>query len=115
MKKVANASEPAAESMCWVIACLVMLAAWMAVVLYEALPLSSGGKSLGGCLLAIGALQMLFYKRTGRRLFAQTQSSRPFVARFWARIGEREVQLFYLGVGSILAVGGCILLVFGSA
>jgi len=98
-----------------VIAVLAMVAAWMAAVLFVALAWPNGGKSLGGCLLAIGALNLFFYKGIGRKVFAKTQSSRPFVARFWEGIGERGVQLFYLGVGSILAVGGCVLLVFGAA
>ena len=99
----------------WVITFLVVLTAWMAGVLYLALPSPNGGKFLGGCLFAIGALNAIFYKKTGRKFFATTQSSRPFVARFWLCIGEWGTQFMYLGIGIILAVGGCILLVFGSA
>ena len=101
------------ESMWWIIACLVMLAAWMAWLVFAASP--SPGKFGGGFLLAIGALHVLFYRRTGRKFFAKTQSRRPFVASFWARTGERGTQLLFLGIGIILAVAGCILLVVGSA
>jgi hypothetical protein len=101
------------ESMHWIIALLVLIALGVAVIVYVALSLP-GAKLGGGFFLAIGALNMMFYKSTGRMFFAKTQSSPPFVASFWAHGGERETQLLFLGIGLILAVAGCILLVPGS-
>jgi hypothetical protein len=69
----------------------------------------------GGFFLAIGALNALFYKSTGRKFFARTQSSPPFVANFWAHGGERGTQLLFLGMGIILAVAGCVLIIVGAA
>ena len=62
-------------------------------------------------MLAIGALNVLFYKSTGRNFFAKTQSGRPFVASFWAHSGEKGIQFLFLGMGIILAVAGCVLLI----
>jgi hypothetical protein len=101
------------ESMRWVIAQLVFIASGMAIILYVALPLPNA-KLGGGFFLAIGVLHVLFYERTGRKFFAKTQSSWPHIARFWAHCGERGTQLLFLGIGIILAVSGCILLVVGS-
>ena len=97
------------ECMRWIIACLALLAAGMAWLVFAASP--SPGKFGGGFLLAIGALNVLFYKRTGRKFFAKTQSRRPLVAGFWARSGESGAQFLFLGIGIILAVAGCILLI----
>jgi hypothetical protein len=106
--------KPLVESMRWVIACLVVLAAWMAGVIYYVILPSHSGRLLGVFFVAIGALNVLFCKTTARKFFAKTQSSPPFVAGFWARSGERGVQLLFLGIGIILAVGGCVLIIVGS-
>lgn len=63
------------------------------------------------CGAECALLNVLFYKSTGRKFLAKTQSSRPFVARFWARSGEIGTQLLFLGIGVILAIAGCILLI----
>ena len=102
------------EPIHWIIAPLVLIALGVAVIVYVALSLP-GAKLGGGFFLAIGALNVLFYKSTGSKFFAKTQSSRPFVARFWARSGENGTQLLFLGIGVILAVAGGILLVAGTA
>ena len=104
--------KAAGESMRWVIASLAVLAGWMAWVVYWVLP--GPGRFLGGFLLAIGTLNGLFYKRTGRTFFARTQSSRPLVAEFWASSGERGVQFFFLGIGVIFVVAGCLLIIAGA-
>jgi hypothetical protein len=96
------------KSIGWIIVCLVMLAAGMAWLVFAASP--SPGKFGGGFLLAIGALNLLFYKTSGRRFFAKTQSSSPAIARFWAHSGESGIQILFLGIGIILAAAGCILL-----
>jgi Ca2+/Na+ antiporter len=98
----------------WVIAQLAVIAIGMTVFVYVILP-SHPGMLGGGFFLALGALNALFCKSTGRKFFAKTQSSAPFVANFWAHSGERGTQLLFLGIGIILAVAGCILLVVGSA
>lgn len=104
--------KPSFESMRWVIACLVTLAAWMAWLVHMILP-SHPGKLFGAFFLGIGALNALFYKSTGRKFFARAQSSRPFVANFWARSGERGIQLLFLGIGIILALAGSVLVIEG--
>jgi len=97
----------------WVIASLIMIAAWTAWLVYVLSPGPS--KFLGGCLLAAGTLNVLFCKSTGRKFYAKTQASRPFVAGFWAHSGERGVQVFFLGIGVIFTVAGCLLIIMGSA
>jgi hypothetical protein len=100
----------------WVIAQLVLFAGWMGFIVYLLLrePISDS-KLIGGFLLAIGALHLCFYKSSGRKFYARTQSLPPHFARFWARIGERGVQLLFLGFGIIFSVAGCILLIAGRA
>jgi hypothetical protein len=105
--------KPAVESMRWVIAQLAVIATGVAFILYMAFPLPSS-KLIGGFLLAIGALNGPFYRITGRRAFAQ-MSKRPLVAWFWVRSGERGSQVLFLGIAIILAVAGCVLLIFGSS
>lgn len=102
------------ESMHWIIATLLLIAVGLAVIVYVALPLP-GARLGGGFFLAIGVMNALFYKRTGREIFTRAQSSWPFVARFWARSGENGTQLLFLGIGVILGVAGGILLVAGKA
>ncbi len=102
------------ESTRWVIAFLIMLTGWMAWLVYVILS-SHPDKLFGGFFLVMGLLNVLFYKSTGRRFFAKTQSSRPFVANFWAPNGEGGIQLLFLGIGIILAVAGCVLIILGSA
>ena len=65
----------------------------------------------GWFLLAIGALNLLFCKRIAREFYAKTQSSRPFVANFWLRVGEKGLQVLYLGIGIIFALAGCIVMI----
>jgi hypothetical protein len=98
----------------WIIAALLLIAVGLAVIVYVALPLP-GARLGGGFFLAIGVMNALFYKRTGREIFTRTQSSWPFVARFWARSGENGTQLLFLGIGVILVVAGGVLLVAGKA
>jgi hypothetical protein len=98
----------------WVIASLVVLTAWMAWVVSVILP-SHSGNLFGGFFLVIGMLNVLFYKNTGRKFFAKTQSSRLFVSGFWVRSGEKGIQIFVLGIGVIFAAAGCVLIIMGSA
>jgi len=102
------------ESMHWIIATLLLIAVGLAVIVYVALPLP-GARLGGGFFLAIGVMNALFYKRTGREIFTRAQSSWPFVARFWARSGENGTQLLFLGIGVILVVAGGVLLVAAKA
>jgi len=98
----------------WIIATLLLIAVGLAVIVYVALPLP-GARLGGGFFLAIGVMNALFYKRTGREIFTRAQSSWPFVARFWARSGENGTQLLFLGIGVILVVAGGVLLVAAKA
>jgi hypothetical protein len=51
----------------------------------------------------------------GRKFFAKTQACPPFVANFWARGGEKGVQLLFLGLGIALAVSGLVRIFIGLA
>jgi uncharacterized membrane protein len=76
----------------WVIALLAVLAVWMAVMLYVLRPWPDRF-FFGGFFLAIGIANVLFYKTTGRKFFANTQASPAFVSRVWANAGEKSVQV----------------------
>ena len=98
----------------WVIAVLVGLAIWMAIVLYVARPWPDHFL-LGGFSLAIGITNLVFWQASGRKLFGRTQACPPFVARIWARGGEKGVQVLFLGVGVIFAVAASIVMILGHA
>jgi hypothetical protein len=102
------------ESVRWIVAPLVLIAVGILFIVYMALPLP-GAKLGGGFFLALGVMNVLTYKRAGRKMFTLAQSSWPFVARVWARNGENGPQLLILGIGVILAIAGGILLVAGTA
>ena len=100
----------------WVPAILVVLAGWTGFIIYLVLHLQAGStKWLGGFFLAIGMMNLASYKRGVRRFFARTQSSPHYSAKFWASIGEEGLQLFFLGIGAIFVLAGCVLLIVGSA
>jgi len=101
------------ESRHWITAQLLVIAISVAIFVGAVLP-SHPGLLGGGFFLAIGTLNISFYKSTGRKFFARTQSSGPFVARFWARNGEKGTQVLFLGIGVILAAAGCVLLIAGA-
>src|SRR5260370_11400888 len=103
------------KSMRWVIAQLVLFAGWMGFVVYLLLrePISNS-KFLGGFVIAIGVMHLFFYKKSGRKFYARTQSLPPYFARLLARSGESGIQLLFLGFGIIFTAAGCILLVVGS-
>jgi len=96
----------------WVIALLVVLAVWMAFMLYVFRPLPDR-LLFGGFFLAIGITNLLFYRAAARKFFAKTQASPPFVARVWAYGGEKGVQVLFFGIGIIFAVAGCVVMLAG--
>jgi hypothetical protein len=96
----------------WVIALLAILAVWMAFILYVFRPWPDH-LFFGGFFLAIGITNLLFQKTTGRKFFAKTQASPPFVARIWAYGGEKGVQVLFFGIGIIFAVAGCVVMLAG--
>jgi hypothetical protein len=98
----------------WVIAPLVVLAVWMAFMLYVFRPLPDR-LFLGGSFLTIGIMNVPFCKTNGRKLFVKTQASPPFVARVWASAGEKGVQVPFLAIGIIFAVAGWVVIVLGPA
>jgi hypothetical protein len=102
------------KSMTWIMTPLLLIALGIAIIVYVALPLP-GARLGGGFFLGIGIINILSHKQIGRRIFTLAQSSWPFVVRFWARIGETGAQLLFLGIGVILTIAGCILLVVGNA
>jgi hypothetical protein len=71
----------------------------------------SSGQFVGVVVFTVGVLNAFFYKATGRKFFAKTQSERPFIAKVWAYGGERGVQFLFLGFGILLAIIGCVLIV----
>jgi hypothetical protein len=96
----------------WVIALLVAFPTWMAFVLYMARPWPDHFL-FAGFFLAIGITNVVFWRTSGRRFFARTKACPPFVARVWARVGEKGVQVLFLGVGIIFGVAGCIVIILG--
>jgi hypothetical protein len=108
--------KPMIESAGWVIAQLALFAGWMGFIVYLILrePINNS-KFIGGFVLAIGVLHLLFYKRSGRKFYARTQSLPTYFARFWACGGEMGMQLLFLGFGIILIVAGGVLIVLGPA
>jgi hypothetical protein len=98
----------------WIIALLLAFPIWMAFVLYVTWPLPDHFL-FGGFLLAMGITNLVFWRTNGRKLFARTQAYPPFVARVWARGGEKGVQVLFLGVGVIFGVAGCIVMILGTS
>jgi len=72
---------------------------------------SDVSRLFGGFLLTIGAMNILFHRRFGRKDYGRVRSMSPFVAKFWNIGGEKGVQLLYLGIGVIVALVGCVLLI----
>jgi hypothetical protein len=97
----------------YVIAHFVTLAVSMAVLICV-LPREGDG-FVGACLFALGAANLLLYRKGGRGYFRQTQRAPSQLAQVWAFIGERGTQLLFLGTGIILAAAGCVLVVLGFA
>jgi hypothetical protein len=109
-------TNPAVESMRWVYAVLALFAGWIGLVVYMVLQLSStGARRIGGFLLVLGVLNLLIYRKSGPALRSTTKPSANFLARFRGRIGETKIQIFFLGIGIIFTVGGCVLVMMGSA
>jgi hypothetical protein len=70
------------------------------------------GRFFGGCLLAVGAMNILFHRSFGRKVFGSGRSMRPpIISRFWGQVGQPGAQLLYLGIGIILSVAGGVLIV----
>jgi hypothetical protein len=97
-----------------VITLLVVFAVSLAFILYVYRPLPDSSL-FGGFFLVFGITNVLCYRTTGRRFFAKTQSSPPFVAHVWACGGENGVQVLFLGIGIIFAVAGCFVIIGGFA
>ncbi len=101
----------------WAIVLLVILAMWMAVILYWMSAILHVFRPLpdrllfGGFFLAIGITNVLFSKRSGRKFFAKTQIGPSFITRFWAYVGEQGVEVLFLGVGVIFAIAGCFVMI----
>src|SRR5580692_10093330 len=91
-----------AESKLWVLAFLVLVAGCLGFVVHDVLrSQGSGTKWLGGFFLMIGSMNLLLYRKGGRKLFSRTQSFPPFFSKFWTYIGENGVQFLFLGLGVI--------------
>jgi hypothetical protein len=98
-----------------VIAVLVVLAGWMAFILYMLRPLQNQDRLLfGGFFLAIGVTNVLFCKTSARKLFAKTQAGPPFVASVWGYVGQKGVQVLFLGIGIIFFAAGCVVVIVGT-
>ncbi|HKF04811.1 MAG TPA: hypothetical protein VKB49_20990 [Candidatus Sulfotelmatobacter sp.] len=92
----------------FVVVVLGCLAVWMALVLYVAHPWPDS-RIFAAFFLAIGFFKVVTHKASGRRLFARSQASPPFVARVWAIAGERGVQALFLGIGIIFILAGILI------
>jgi len=93
----------------WLFPILAVIAAgvsWLA----SRIP-SDGSRLAGGFLLAIGAMNILFHRRFGSKDYGRVRSMSPFVAKFWNVGGEKGAQILYLGIGVIVALVGCVLLI----
>ena len=97
----------------WITFCLAFIAIGLAIITFLALQVPDS-EILGGFLFAIGMMHVVFYKRTGRRFYATTQSGWRYVAEFWVQSGEKGTQTLFLGMGIIFAAAGGILLVAAS-
>jgi hypothetical protein len=64
----------------------------------------------GVSLMAIGALNILFHRVTGRQYYKRAQALPPFFASPWLWLGQDGIQHMFLGIGLILAAGGFVLL-----
>jgi hypothetical protein len=93
---------------------LLFMAGGLGAMIYMAIPLPES-KLIGGFLLTIGVIDVLWHKRFGSGYFAMTQFSWLLGARFWAQVGERGAQLLHLKIGLILGTGGIILLLLGQS
>jgi hypothetical protein len=81
----------------------------MALILYVVRPWPDG-RMFGSFFFVIGLSNMVTCRTNGRKLFAKTQASSPFVARIWAVAGEKGVQALILGMGIILTLAGAALI-----
>ena len=99
----------------WVLVFLAPIAGFMGFIVYDVLHVpTSETEFMGLFILAIGAMYLLFYKSSGRKFYARTQRIPSYFATFWARIGERGFQIYFLGIGIIFAIAGCVLVIMGS-
>jgi uncharacterized membrane protein YfcA len=93
----------------WFIALLVIIAAGVSWLASKLPP--DGDRLFGGFFLVVGAMNVLFHRRFGRQVYRKAHSMSPFVSRPWDSVGEKGIQVLYLGIGIIFAVVGCVLLI----
>jgi hypothetical protein len=91
-----------------VVALLVLLVAM--ILLVSAIPANLSG-FFGGVLIALGIMNVLFYRRFGQHILNSSRKMSPFISGFWSRVGKEGSQLLYLGIGIVLAIGGFALLI----
>ncbi len=91
------------------IALLILIAAGVTGLLFV-LP-SDGSRFFGTCLVVTGVFNVLLYKTFGRQIFDWTRSMPFFGGNFWGFIGKEGAQFLYLGIGTILAAAGLVLLI----
>jgi len=66
---------------------------------------SSSARFLGVCLVGVGVLYMLCYRKSGERAFRQGKKL-PLVSGLWVRLGKEGAQTLYLGIGvALVAIG----------
>jgi hypothetical protein len=92
----------------WLLLFLVGVAGGVTWLVCE-LPRGLGGGP-GGCLVAVGVLNILMRRRIGRIIIRRSHSMPSAVARFWESAGERGAQLLYVGIGTILILAGFVAL-----
>jgi hypothetical protein len=107
--QIALSMNVATYSRRWVIGLLILISA--GVIGFLIVVPSSANRSLGTCLVAIGAFNILLHRAIGRQVFRQTQTMPPFISTFWKHFDKEGSEILYLGIDIILATAGLFLLI----
>jgi hypothetical protein len=93
----------------WLLFALVVvgagLACWIAII-----P-SNGYKFVGEGMLAIGLINVLFFRIFGRQTFRMAQAMPGWVPQFWEKLGQDVSGYLYLGIGLMLLAAAGFLLI----
>jgi hypothetical protein len=81
------------------------------MVLSATAPNDPSNRSLGVCLIIVGALLMMFSGALGRSAIKQSRSLPANIVKVWDFFGVEGLQRLYLGLGIVLAIAGLVELV----
>lgn len=90
----------------------VALVGWMGGLVYLALPLPDI-KLAGIFLLLIGIVNLFFNKRFGKSFFSSTQLIPNMFSKLWSDLGQRGIEIMFLGIGMIFTCAGIVLIIMG--